>query len=812
MKKSAQFYSTITMMIMTVFSGLFAQSSISGSVTDQSGIQVPFADVRLLQAADEKLVKGQSTDADGRFQLKNIPAGKYIVAVSMLGFKESRYPAIAVDGAAAEQQLGPIVLVESVTMMEAVEVAGKAPPVILQSDRLVVNVANTITFAGSTALEVLERSPGVMVDRQNNGISLSGKSGVVVMINGRINYMSASAVVQLLSGMSADNIEKIEIYTTPPAKFDAEGNAGYLNIILKKSIDDGLNGSYALTVGYGNGETGNGSINFNYRKGKLNLYGDYAYLRNGQQQNFSLERSVVLENELHKTSANTLRDPLQQNHNGRLGIDLQLSKKTVVGALFSSYDTKWTMDAANHAMSSINAIPEQVVDIQVTELNQWRHYGGNLNLQHTFQEGETLNFDADLLYYRDNNPTNYLNRYFDGNNNFDFEESTRSGKVTPITIGVGKLDYARNLGDKIKVTSGLKGTVSHFNNDVDVATLNGQVWQSNSELTAQYELQESVLAAYTALDITLDEKTSAKVGMRYEYTNTNLGSVETKNIVDRQYGSFFPSVFLSRKLHEDHAINLSYSRRITRPTFKDMAPFVQFIDPTTFFSGNPALQPAFSDNFKLDYRFKSAVFTLQYSVEDSTIASFQSRIIPGTNDQLLFAENLQGQQTASLTLAVPFSPKPWWNMFFNTSGVWQQSNVYVEDRLINLTLASVNIFTSQNFSLPRNFALELSGFFNSGALSGAYIMKPFGVANVGVQKKLAGGNSTLRLGVDNFLNTQIMRMHSELPELQQSFSVRAQFANPTVKLSFSHNFGNRKMKGQRKRAMGSEAEQKRVGN
>ncbi|GJM34816.1 MAG: TonB-dependent receptor [Saprospiraceae bacterium] len=764
----------------------------------------------MLQVSDSALIKGQVTLEDGTYLLENLNPGNYAIEINMLGFKAYRTDTFVLTSQTGEKNMGATTMKEDVTELDAVEVVAKKPLFEQKADRLVVNVANTITSAGSTALEVLERSPGVMVNRQNNSISISGKSGVVVMINGRINYMSAEAVVQLLAGISSENIEKIELITTPPANFDAEGNAGFINIVLKKNLDDGFSGSYSLSAGYGKGEVGNASLNFNYRQGKFNLYGDYSHLRNAQDQVFIFQRSVKVDNELIETNTHSDREPLQVNHNGRLGLDVQVSEKTVVGALFSIYDTKWTMDAFNTAMISTNQVPQSQIEIQNVELNQWRHYGGNLNLQHTFNEGETLNFDVDYLYYRDNNPTNYLNAYFDGNDNFDYAENTRSGKLTPIKIGVGKLDYGRQMGEKVKMSTGLKGTISSFTNDVSVEKLVGQIWESDPELTNKYELHENILAAFADLDISLDKKTSVKVGLRYEYTDSQLDAIENERIVDRQYGRLFPSLFISRKINEKKSVNFSYSRRITRPTFNDMAPFVIFVDPTTFFSGNPALQPAFSNTFKLDYQLKSALFSLQYSKEDSTIARFQSRVIPGTNQQLIFAQNMKYNKTASLTVSLPFSPAKWWNMYINASGIWQEAGIYIEDLLDIVDLKSLNVFSSQTFTLPENFTFELTGFYNSGSLFGSFVVKPFGAVNAGLQKKFKRNGSTLRLGFDNIFNTLSFNMSSEVPALEQSFIGELQFAQPTIKLTYSHNFGNRKMKGQRKRATGSEEERQRV--
>src|SRR4030095_17177185 len=229
------------------------------------------------------------------------------------------------------------------------------------------------------------------------------------------------------------------------------------------------------------------------------------------------------------------------------------------------------------------------------------HAGGNINLQHTFSEGKLLTFDADFLWYKDNNPTNYKNEYFDGEGNFLYSELTRAHKLTPITINVGKIDYTSGLGKKMKMETGVKATISHFTNDVGVDYLEGQEWVEEPALTAKYDLYEEILAGYASIETPLTAGINLKAGLRYEYTSSNLGSEEEKDIVDRQFGEWFPSVFLSKDFGENNSLNLAYSKRITRPTFNDMAPFVIFLDPYTFFSGNPALQPAISNVFKIGY-------------------------------------------------------------------------------------------------------------------------------------------------------------------------------------------------------------------
>jgi hypothetical protein len=812
--KDCRFYVLMT----GLFLGLMpltieAQASLTGRVSDETHQPVPFANVLLLSSADSSLVKGGVAGDDGGFMLNTIAAGSYFLKVMMVGYLDHDSEIFVLDGAGRDRDFGEIVLHEDAVMMDEVQVVAKKALFEQKVDRMVVNVASSITMSGTNALEVLERSPGVLVNRQSNSISVSGKNGVVVMINGRINYMPAEAVTQLLEGMSADNIERLEIMTTPPAGLDAEGNAGYINIILKKNIGDGFNGGYGLGIGYGKGATGNANLNFNYRKGKSNLYGDYGYFHESQEQTFQFYRRIMLNGEELETETVSDRDPVRNNHTARLGLDYQVNDKFIVGGLISGYNTKWVMDATNVANLSSDGVLDTVITVDNHELNEWKHLGGNVNLQYSFAADRSLSLDMDYLSYLDNNPTDYNNHYEDGEGNFLFENYTRSTKMTPIAIKVGKIDYITPIGSKLKLETGVKGTISKFSNDVSVDYSNdGEVWVPDPTLTAKYELDESIAAAYVSMEAPIDQKTTIKAGLRYEYTDSNLGSEEEQDIVDRQFGSFFPTLYISRKLNENSSLNIVYGKRITRPTFNDMAPFVIFLDPYTFFSGNPAVQPAISNNFELGYTYKSALLSLKYGIEDSTIANFQSEIIEGTNKQLLYTENLKQTKTFSLTLSFPLTPVSWWNMYLNLSGVLQEAQKYDEFGLQSYTAGNISAYTSQTFTLPKAFTLEVTGMYVSGGLFGIFALKPFGSVNVGLQKKLGENGGALRLVADNIFNTMNYRDELNLEEQQQYYSAELQFSQPTIKLTYTRNFGNQKVTGVRKRATGAEEERKRVNN
>ncbi len=803
---------TLMLALLTIFSfqNLFAQTTIAGKVTEALGQDLSFANVLIFNAEDTTLVKGDVTDLDGRYQMDAPEPGNYLIGASMIGYETTYSSVFQVTDSDGRISIETLSLAEEVAELNEVQVVAKKPLFEQKIDRLVVNVENSITSAGTSALEVLERSPGVIVNRQNDALSLIGKDGVVVMINGKVNHMPTEALVQMLAGMSSDNIEKIELITTPPANFDAEGNAGFINIVLRKNADFGANGSYSLSAGYGRGAVSSASINFNYRKQKVNFFGSYSFLRENQEQDFTNYRKVVQSDRTLDNFTASDRDPTQLNHNARLGLDLQVSEKTVIGALIAAYDNKWTMDAVNDIRIEVNQVPDTLITLDNIETNQWRHFMGNLNLQHNFSKSEKLNFDVDYLYYHDNNPNDYINRYFDGQGLLFLEEETRSRKETPIEIVVGKLDYSKSFGEKLKWETGLKGTMSKFTNDVSVEMYRQAEWVTDFDLTAKWDLTEDIAAAYTAFEVKLDDKSQLKAGLRYEFTDSNLGTEEEANIVDREFGRFFPSIFVSRQFNDNHSSNISYSRRITRPTFNDMAPFVIFMDPNTFFSGNSALQPSISDNFKVDYRFKTTLFSLQYTHEDDAIARFQNRVIPETNKQLIAAENMENRKTLSFMIALPVYLTDWWEMQNNIMGTWQEVNTFYDDDPIQVRQKNAALNSFQTFKLKNNFSMEISGFYRSPTLFGVMKMEPMWAVNFGLQKQLKNDKGSLKFSVDDIFNSLEWDGSTNLPEQNLVTSGVYDFSQRTFRLSYSRNFGNKKLKGARNRATGSQDEQQRV--
>lgn len=785
-----------------------AQTTIYGKVINAGGQPLANASVLLLDPKDSSLVNGQISNDAGTYSFANIAEGKYLVSSTYTGFKNEYTAPFTVVAKQERMELGIIKLEKIPEQLKEVIVATKKPLYEQKIDRLVINVAAGITFAGNNALDVLERSPGITVNRMSNSLSINGKDGVMVMINGKRVYMEISAVIQMLSSMPSGDIERFEIITTPPANFDAEGNAGIINIVLKSNNQFGTNGSYTLTAGYNNGEQNSASLNINHRKGKTNLFANYSFSRNRLQQVWDNYHAVTNAGKLLENYSQDNRHAVESQNFVQAGIDYEITKKTIVGALVSANFRHWSMEALNDAFVSTNHHLDTAVKIVNNELHNTQYYDVNVNLQHNIKPDEKLTVNIDYLQYQDNNPNSYVNAYYNSNGDFLYNENVQSSKNTPLTFWIGAVDYTKIISKKLDMEAGIKATQSGFRNEVAVNTFFTNAWVKDTSLSGNHTLDENISAAYTSFNAKLSEKISMKLGLRYEYTHSILGSEKQRNEVTRNYGTLFPSFFMMYNIKEASAVNFSYSRRIWRPSFMDLAPWVIFQDPKTFTTGNPGLQPAIIDAVNAVYTLKNKMITLTYSHTTHPISQ-QPVIDEVTNRMISAAQNSKSNQNVSLILSLPFTINKWWNMQNNFTLYWAQSNFFYKEA-VQIENKGFYFNTSQNFLLPKDFSIGLTAYYSSKWIWGLYTFKPMGSVDIGVQKKMTQKKSTLTFNVSNILNSNKSTYSAIIPAQNLVIKNYQVWGYTGVSLSFTHNFGNDKVKAKRDRTTGAEDEKGRA--
>lgn len=799
---------------MLLFASLFISQNglaqITGTVSDAAAKPLSFANVLLLAAADSSLVRGTLTSETGNYVFENVPAGTFLLSFSMLGFEQALSKTFVLNEKTAQKTVETMVLQENTSVLSEISVVAKRPFLEQQIDRTVVNVANSITSAGGTALQVLQRSPGVQVNDLTKTISLAGKQDVIVMINGKIERQPMEAVVQMLASMNADNIDRIELIHTPPANFEAEGNAGIINIILKSTGDAGLNGGYSAKIGYGNAEKYGGGGYFNYRKNRVNFFGNYDYNLNNNPQVFTNFRRTVSGNDVSERDTYSDRPntptPLQ---NARLGLDFQISKKTVVGVLGSFFDRNWYMEAESRVKYLKNGAVDSTLRMPNSETNHTRSFSGNVNFAHQFSKNQTLNFDADLIKFGSTNPSDYEVLNFDATGAATSNYQLRIRKEMPIQIAVAKADYSIDFGKNGRLETGAKITSMRFDNDVRAERReSAEDWATISDLTSVSHLDEKIAGAYTSFSLKMAEKTDLKAGLRYEFTNTQLDSAVQFRVVDRRFGSWFPSVFVSRKLSENQNLNLSYSRRTTRPTMRQLAPGFVFFDPNTVMSGNTTLKSAFTDALKLDYSLKAYRFGVSYSIQKNPIR-WAPMIDPKTSRQVARPSNMDEERVASANIFMPFHPTGWWEMQNNVFVNSREISFVLEGKKFKINALEYGLNSTQTFKLPKKMSLEISGEYNSPGVWGVAKWRANGSLDIGLQKDL-GSWGKLSLNASDLFQSNNWFGTTDQPDIDLYVRESWQVAERTFMLSWSNSFGNRKLKSSRQRQVGSAEEMQRI--
>jgi len=803
-----------TLLLSGLFSFLittsFSQGIIQGKVQDSQAKEISFANVLLWNKPDSSMMKGAISDESGNYIFSEIPKGEYYVEVHNLGYAKS-YTTVFNFSGTGKNNLATIILVQEDTNLEEVTVTATRPFFELEQGKMVVNVANSISAAGLSVIDVLDRSPGVMVNRQSNSLSVLGKNGVVILMNGHRFRMPLEAAYQMLAGLNSSDVEKIEIITVPPANYDADGDAGFINIVMKKDNEMiGTNGSLTIGQGYGSGYNGNMSFSLNHQGPKFSWFGILSSTYVDQVQEWEQFRGNNNGFEDIAIDTYTDRFSTRKSINYQAGFDYKLSTNTIFSGLVSGYTNRWDMTAPNVTKSSYSISPDTLFRMTTVEVNKWNHIMGNINLQHTFKNGQVLSTNVDYLTYKNSNPSWYTLMNYNESNDLISSEEFRITKDTLIELWVADLNHSMKIGKSVAVESGLRATFSQFTNTVVFEEKLELDWLIDPKFTNDGLLNEDILAAFSTAKIEFDEKTTLNAGLRYENTKTNLTTVSGEKIVDRHYGDFFPTTFLSRKINTDNLVQVSYGRRITRPTFNDMAPFVFFSDPFTFFAGNENILPTYTNTFKTDFSRKSLLFTLQYSMDKNLIAAFQPTLDEETNTMFLKTDNIDQSQTVSMMVAFPLKVTSWWESQNNFTANYQRINSALNDEIYEVDQKGLQIVLTNTFTLPKNYTIELMGYYMSPSIMGYYKVLSRGFLNLGIQKdfKKAG---VLRISCNDILETSQLRWRSfEGADLE--ITGRLKFEKRVFMATYTYKFGNSKIKGTRNRKVGSQEEQRRVTN
>ena len=803
-----------------------AQGKISGQITDDKSKIVEFANVILLKSKDSTLVKGVLSDGSGSFEFEKIPSGEYLINISQMGYKKFYTPKFSLDLDNPSVKLSNLILSEDTKQLAEVQVVAKKPFIEQQIDKTVINVENSIVSAGATALEVLEKAPGVTVDKDGN-ISLKGKQNVMVLMDGKPTYMSASDLANLLRNMQSNQLEKIEIMTNPPAKYDAAGNAGVINLRTKKNQNMGLNGS--ATIGYGYGfyrllPKQNGSLNLNYRKGKLNLFGNFSGNNRKFFQINEINRNFV-ENGKTLSGFDQVADSDKKNSSVsyKMGADYFLDSKNTIGVLFNGMNGNFSELLDNQAIIKNASGLQDSTSITKGDIqNGWGNYSTNINFKHIIDStGKEWTMDADYARYNTNSMMMYRTSKFDLQNILRQTRNEDGMTGSKINIYSIKADLVYPINKTSKFEAGVKSSYVNSDNDMRfeylVGDLNNRVLDPTR--TRDFLYKENINAGYVNYSTTF-KKLSVQLGLRVENT-IGQGTLKGIELLNRNYTNVFPSVFLREKLNAKHQLGLSYSRRIDRPSYEDLNPFLYFLDPYTFQKGNELLQPQYTDAVEMTHTFMDAITTtVNYSRTNGIMTDIlqQNNALKLTN---VTKYNIGYVDNFGIAFSVPVPITKWWfsNTYFNlynnhyvgdipkvTIGANGTENTTYQPLDARATTYQANI--TNQFTLPKKFSLELSGWYRSGFIEGQLAGKPMGAVSFGIQKKMLNDKATLKLNVNDIFWTQKFRGNFIFNDIDVQIVNR--WESRTARVTFTYRFGNNKVTSARQRQTGLEDEKGRI--
>ena len=771
--------------------------------------------INLLTATNNTLIKTTLVNKDNTFNFTNLKAGSYIINVELKGYKKYNSSIIIIDSTTPNNNTLTINLIPIMaTDVNDVVVVGKVPFVETKIDRTVVNPNALIGNAGTTALEVLEKSPGVIVDI-NGGISLSGKPGVMVFIDDKPTFMSAQDLTNYLRSIPSSAIALIELMTNPPAKYDAAGNAGIINIKLKKIKTKGFNGGINLAYGQGIYYRTNNSINLNYRINKVNFFSNIAYTIGNSFQDLFINRKYFKPTGGVNTFFNQNSYIKKENTgaNLKLGMDYYINKKATLGVVltgFNNVNNSYTTNAST--VKDSNTTIQNIVTAFAPSKRTLGNSGINLNYNYKLNpKGKELSFSADYLGYNTNTVQELLSKFYTPNGNLASRSNLVSNLPANLDIAAIKADYTNPLAKGGRFEAGFKNTYIKTKNVANFYDEVSNLLTINNDFSNNFKYNENVNAAY--LNFNRDYKRfSFQTGLRLENTNITgkqLGnSVRRDSNFTRNYTNLFPTIYMQYVADTlgHNILGFSFGRRIDRPNYQDMNPFTYPLDRFTYYAGNPLLQPTFSNNFEVSHIYKNKVTTtLRYSLITDVISE---TIEQSTNNFYSRPGNIGKAQSYGISVNAGLKLANWWMLQLYSEVMHNKYTSQLYGQNLNNQGSYWYIGPTNQFTINKLWSAELAGSYQTSVVVGQFITIPVWQARMGISKKILKTKGTIKFNVNDMFLTN--EPGGDIKAVANSTASWKSYLDTRVlTLAFSYRFSKGKSLRERQVA-GADAEKNRV--
>ncbi|SHH41536.1 outer membrane beta-barrel family protein [Winogradskyella jejuensis] len=797
--------SFILLLLSLVFGVTWSQNTITGKIVTENKQSVQAAIISLLDVQTNGFIKGELSNEKGEFLFKSIENGSYYLLITSLGLKD--YKSEPFDLENTNKTFEQIVMQDDSEALEEVTIVAERPMIQVQADKTVFNVANTVNAIGDNGFELLRKAPGIIIDNSDS-IIVEGKAGVLFYIDDRPSVLRGQDLVNFLKTLQASDIDNIEIITQPSSRYDAEGNAGIINIKLKRDKSLGTNGSIASGLTVGDYARYNNSISFNNRNKRTSLYGTYS-------NNFGKSTGFI---NLNRTQNNINFDARSNSvfdnnsNNLRLGFDYYANDKSTFGIIatgnFNNSSSETDSRTPIRPVSQQN--PDEVLISGSDSDNKTTNIFTNLNYRFKDTLGHSLNVDLDYGKYNSERFNLQPNRYFNGDETQVISENIVFFD-TPIDISIvsGQADYKQNFLKGV-LSAGFKYSKVYTENSFDAFDRTNGANDLDESQSNDFDYDEQIYAAYFNYNRKF-EKLNIQIGLRMENTVSDgqLTSLQANqnNRVERNYTNWFPSGGITYQVNRKNTLSLNYSKRIQRPNYQSLNPFQYRIDELSFRQGNPFLQPQYTDNLKLSHTYN---YRLTTSISYTFVSDFFAQITEAgpNNTNFIIQRNVANQKIINLGVSYPTKFNDWWNVYISLNAyrsIYEATNPdFVETQQNTLSLYAQN-----TFKISKGLTAEISGWFNSPSVwGGTYETESLGALNIAFQKRFLDDKLTARLAFNDILFTSPWRGTTQFGDL----FIDGNGGNDSrqVRFNLTYNFGRDEIKKAQKRKTGIEDEKNRI--
>lgn len=777
----------------------FAQSVLKGKITSEK-TPLEWAEVSISNA-EGKIIDGTATKQDGSFEI-NLKNGNYKITISLLGFVDYETE-ISLE---KNTDLGIIILKENETKLNEVVIQTKKKTIEQKTDRLVYNLENNVRTTGGDALNAINTAPGVVV--KNDGITIVGKGTSRVMIDGRLIELTGEELNNFLKSISASDIKNIEIISNPPAKYEADGFGGLINIIMKKGVRDSWKNT--TTVSYDQNKYGIYTLrdNFFYNKNKFR----FSASVNGKTGYKNADENLKMYFPDGLSAMKSVTKVKDENFSGKLALDYDISKRTTIGFQFlkDQNNPDFGSDIRIEKYNTQNQLDNVTLNKSFTDKGSKNQtYNGHL-ITKLDSLNRKLSFDVDYFNY-----SSKFDRDFTANNYtpemkfVDVNQAGRNISNQDIENWSFKADmehpfqsFNLSYGAKMSFTNSISDVV-FYNNISGTPELDPN--QSN-----RFKYTENNQTVYINGDKKINEKWNLQMGLRLENTQTN-GFSETLNQENvNDYLKLFPTFYASYKKNENNSFSLNYGKRINRPRFDLLNPFKVYINSNSYSEGNPFLRPSFSDNFELAHTYKEAFRTSVFMniITNGYGVIFTS--IPETNTQIVSRENYFKGLNYGVGESYSASFADWWESE-NTLYFLGSKTDFIKN--INATPSNslqIDFTTNNTFILGKTTKLQIDFNYSTPFKNGLYEIGYASSFDIGFKQDLLNKSLQIAFLANDIFNMSYLKdFTSVVNGVKQIYSQNE--SNRFVRLSVIYNFGNKKI-NIKERNFGNQEERKRTGN